>query len=151
MSRRLNDTVVVWAVVVTALDAATKAWARSALVGGARHVVGPLWWRLSYNSGLSFSVSTKGASWATLITAAIALGVLVGGLRARAGQVTAGFGLLLGGGVANVIDRLSATPHVVTDFIAVGGFPVFNLADIAITAGFVVLLVASLRGETLWR
>jgi lipoprotein signal peptidase len=48
-----------------------------------------------------------------------------------------------------VIDRLSASPHQVTDFIALGSFPVFNLADVAITAGFVVLMVAALRGDRL--
>jgi signal peptidase II len=60
-----------------------------------------------------------------------------------------GFGLLLGGGLANVVDRLVASPHRVTDFIAVSSFPVFNLADVAITLGFVILMVAALRGEPL--
>ena len=114
-----------------------------------RHVVGPLWLRLSYNSGLSFSVSTHGASWAALITVAVALGVLALALRARVGAPTAGFGLLLGGGVANVVDRVMASPHVVTDFISVGSFPVFNLADAAVTLGFVVLMICTVRGERL--
>lgn len=48
-----------------------------------------------------------------------------------------------------MVDRLTASPHRVTDFIAVGSYPVFNLADVAITAGFVVLLVSALRGEKL--
>jgi signal peptidase II len=68
---------------------------------------------------------------------------------ARRGAPGVGFGLLIGGGLANVIDRLAASPHRVTDFIAVSSFPVFNLADVAITAGFVVLLVAALRGDRL--
>ncbi|MGB7104694.1 MAG: signal peptidase II, partial [Acidimicrobiales bacterium] len=75
--------------------------------------------------------------------------VVVVGLRANRGAPTIGFGLLIGGGIANVIDRLAATPHEVTDFVAVGSFPVFNLADVAITLGFVVLIVAALRGEGL--
>jgi lipoprotein signal peptidase len=37
----------------------------------------------------------------------------------------------------------------VTDFVALGSFPVFNLADASITIGFVLLLVAALRGERL--
>ena len=36
-----------------------------------------------------------------------------------------------------------------TDFIALGSFPVFNLADVSITVGFVILIVAALRGEKL--
>jgi signal peptidase II len=79
----------------------------------------------------------------------IAVVVVVVGLNARRGLSTIGFGLLLGGGVANIVDRLSASPHRVTDFIALGSFPVFNLADVAITGGFVVLLVAALTGEKL--
>jgi signal peptidase II len=55
----------------------------------------------------------------------------------------------LGGGVANVVDRLSAHPRQVTDFIAVSSFPVFNLADVSITAGFITLLVAAIQGEKL--
>jgi signal peptidase II len=74
--------------------------------------------------------------------------VLVG-LNSAAGLPAAGFGLLLGGGVANVIDRLAATPHRVTDFVALGSFPVFNIADVAITAGFVTLMIAALRGQRL--
>jgi lipoprotein signal peptidase len=37
----------------------------------------------------------------------------------------------------------------VTDFIAVSSFPVFNLADVSITLGFIVLMVVALRGEQL--
>ena len=36
-----------------------------------------------------------------------------------------------------------------TDFIALGSFPDFNLADVAITAGFITLLVAAIMGEKL--
>jgi len=149
VSRRINVTALTWALSVVAVDAAVKAWARASLADAPRHIVGPLWLRLSYNSGLSFSVSTHGASWAALITVAVALGVLALTLRARVGAPTAGFGLLLGGGVANVVDRVMASPHVVTDFISVGSFPVFNLADAAVTLGFVVLMICTVRGERL--
>jgi signal peptidase II len=71
------------------------------------------------------------------------------GLQAAPGWPAVGFGLLIGGGVANVVDRLAARPHQVTDFVAVGSFPVFNLADAAITVGFVVLLVTALSGDRL--
>jgi len=48
-----------------------------------------------------------------------------------------------------VLDRLAANPHQVTDFVALGSFPVFNLADVSITAGFITLVVAALSGERL--
>ena len=48
-------------------------------------------------------------------------------------------GLQLGGAIGNLIDRL--TVGHVTDFIAIGEFPVFNVADAAITMGVVVLII----------
>ena len=134
---------------VTALDEATKAWERSALLAHPRHVWGPVWLRLQYNAGISFSFDPSGASATTIVTLVVALVVLVVGMRARPGVPSAGFGLLIGGGVANVVDRLIAYPHEVTDFIAVGRFPVFNLADASLSVGFVILVVAAARGVRL--
>lgn len=137
------------ALIVTALDAVTKAWARHALAAHSVHVAGGVWLRLQYNSGVSFSLNQSGPMVTTVLTVLIAIVVVVVGLRARSGVPAAGFGLLIGGGLANVVDRLAANPHRVTDFVALGNFPLFNLADASITAGFVVLLVAVLRGERL--
>lgn len=146
---RLNYTVIAIALAVTAIDAVTKAWARHSLANHAVHVGGAIWLRLTYNSGVSFSFNQSGPLVTTVVTVVIAIVVLLVGLNAHRGLPAAGFGLLLGGGVANVLDRLAATPHQVTDFIAVSSFPVFNLADVAITAGFITLLVAALTGEKL--
>ncbi|NNN00340.1 MAG: signal peptidase II [Acidimicrobiaceae bacterium] len=145
----VNPTVVAIALVVTAVDALTKAWARSALATKDLHVIGAMWLRLQYNSGISFSLNRSGPLGTTIATVIISVVVVVIGVNASRGAPTVGFGLLLGGGVANVIDRLSASPHQVTDFIALGSFPVFNLADISISAGFVVLIVAALQGSKL--
>jgi len=149
LAHRVNFTVAWIALVVTALDALTKAWARRTLSTHAVHLVGFAWLRLEYNSGISFSLNQSGSSLTTILTAAVALVVVVIALQATPGIAEVGFGLLLGGGVANVLDRLASTPHQVTDFVALGSFPVFNLADASITIGFVVLLVAALRGERL--
>jgi signal peptidase II len=146
---RLNLAVIVVALVVTAIDAATKAWARHDLAHHSVHVVGFLWLRLEYNSGISFSINSSGPIVTTVITLIIAVVVLLVGINANKGLPTIGFGLLIGGGVANVIDRLAANPHQVTDFIAVSTFPVFNVADAAITLGFVALMIAAVRGERL--
>jgi signal peptidase II len=146
---RLNLAVIVVALVVTAIDAATKAWARHDLAHHSVHVVGFVWLRLEYNSGLSFSINSSGPIVTTIITLVIAFVVVLVGVNANRGLPTVGFGLLIGGGVANVIDRLAANPHQVTDFIAVSTFPVFNVADIAITLGFITLMIAAVRGERL--
>ena len=151
LGRLVNPTVVAVALVVTALDALTKAWARRELTGHPVHVGGEIWLRLQYNSGVSFSLSAGRSLAATVATLAVALAVVAVGVRAADGAPAIGFGLLIGGGVANAVDRLAASPHRVTDFVALGAFPVFNLADAAITCGFVVLVVAALRGERLTR
>lgn len=54
--------------------------------------------------------------------------------------VRVAMGLQLGGATGNLIDRL-LRDGTVTDFISVGSFPVFNLADSAITVGVVILLL----------
>ena len=146
---RLNYTVLAVALGVTIIDALTKYWARHALAHHVDHVLGPLWLRLTYNSGISFSINSSGPLVTTIVTLVIAVVVVLVGLNANAGAPAVGFGLLIGGGVANVIDRLAATPHRVTDFISVSTFSIFNVADIAITLGFVVLMVAALRGDRL--
>lgn len=146
---RINYTVIVIALVATAFDALSKVWARHALATHAIHVGGAIWLRLQYNSGISFSFNQSRTLLTTIGTVVVAVVVVAVGLNARRGLPTVGFGLLIGGGVANIVDRLSATPHQVTDFIALGSFPVFNLADVAITVGFIALLVGALTGEKL--
>lgn len=146
---RLNLAVIVVALVVTAIDAATKAWARHDLAHHSVHVFGFIWLRLRFNSGISFSINSSGPIVTTIATIVIAVIVVLVGINANRGLPTIGFGLLIGGGVANVIDRLTATPHEVTDFIAVSKFPVFNVADACITVGFVLLMIAAVRGDRL--
>jgi signal peptidase II len=146
---RINLTVIVIALVVTAFDALSKVWARHALAHHPIHVGGTIWLRLQYNSGISFSFNQSRTLLTSIATVAVAVVVVAVGLRARPGLSAIGFGLLIGGGVANIVDRLSATPQRVTDFIALGSFPVFNLADVAVTAGFITLLVTALTGEKL--
>jgi signal peptidase II len=54
-------------------------------------------------------------------------------------------GLLAGGAASNLFDRL--TQGRVTDFLQISRFPVFNLADVAITVGVILLLLVLLAGE----
>ena len=124
-------------------DLVTKDWARHALSAHARHVVGPWWWRLNYNSGMSFSLNPSGPRWTSALTAMVLLVVGYFAWRAKSAASRVGFGLVLGGGVGNLLDRVTATPPRVTDFVAVGSFPIFNLADAAITVGVVIVLVAT--------
>lgn len=149
LRRRVNAAVVVWALTAAVMDSLSKWWARRYLGRSARHVWGPLWLRLTYNKGISFSLNRTGPVGTTLIALVIVLVVMFVAFQALPGWPTVGFGLLLGGGVSNEVDRLVRVPHQVTDFISVGWFPVFNLADAAVSVGFVILVVALLCGSTL--
>jgi len=93
----------------------------------------------SFNEGIAFGMRIPGALQFILILAAL---FFVGWYALREAKTLLSqiaFGLILGGGIANIIDRLR--DGLVTDFIQVGTFPVFNVADSCITVGIVLLFV----------
>lgn len=57
------------------------------------------------------------------------------------------FGILYGGILGNLIDRVIY--GFVRDFISIGNFPVFNIADSAIVIGIILLIIISIKGEFL--
>lgn len=142
--------VLVVAAVVLLADQLTKVWALSALDDGARRaLVGDLLGlQLTRNPGAALSIAT-GMTWVlTLVAAVVVLVVLRTARRAASNAWAVTFGLLLGGALGNLGDRLFREPgplrgHVV-DFIAYGDWFIGNVADIAIVvaAGLVMLLVA---------
>lgn len=151
-ARRLLIPVV--AAVVIAADQITKTVALDHLDPyRATHVIGPVYWELTYNSGAAFSM---GAGVTPIVEAAVV--VLIVGLllyvrraSARASiPVSVGLGMLLGGALSNLGDRVGRQLPVhgsVVDFIrAVSWWPVFNVADACIVIG-VVLLVLTWRSS----
>lgn len=140
------------AVVVILIDQGSKWWAETALNDGQRiPVIGDLiHFVLVYNPGAAFSIGTE-FTWVFAILAGAAV-VLIGWF---AWQVTSrgwmvALGLLLGGAATHLGDRLFREPgfgrgHVV-DFIGYANFFIGNVADIAIFAGAVTMLVLTLRG-----
>ncbi len=130
---------------VVAADQAAKAAIEAHLVPGENvGVLGPLELTLSHNQGVAFGLAGGAGVGLVLVTLA-ALGV-IGYLFAR-NPIRPGMwvavGLLAGGAIGNLIDRVRA--DAVTDFIAVGSWPPFNLADVAITLGVVLLVLIYLR------
>jgi signal peptidase II len=133
------------------LDQATKELAEAVLEPGVfvPWVGSAVGWQLVYNPGGAFGLPAP--AWLFLIVTVIVL-VLVMRALPQATSLTAAvaFGLLLAGALGNALDRLfrAGDPdgsfgggHVV-DFVAWGSFPRFNVADSAITVGFVLLVVA---------
>ena len=106
---------------------------------------------LTHNKGIAFSLfpaeSAIGA-YALVAVAMVIMGLLLRWLHAsRSRSQQLGLGLVLGGALGNIIDRLFGGS--VTDFIhfyAAGISNVFNVADIAITLGVVLILLGSLHG-----
>jgi signal peptidase II len=137
-------------VAVVAVDQSTKAWAVSDLAGGPVRVIGTtMSFELRRNSGGAFSVF-QGFTPLLAILAVVLSGVLVWAvLRADNRRVVIALALVLGGALGNLVDRVVREPSFlhgeVVDFVKVGRFPVFNVADAAITVGAVLLAVVALR------
>jgi signal peptidase II len=109
------------------------------------HVAGPLAIHRVENSGIAFGLFTSATSVVIALTAVAVVWMLVYFARsgARHPVIPAGLGLLIGGSVSNLADRVRLG-HV-TDFIDFGWWPAFNLADSFIVIG-VGILVAALLG-----
>jgi len=129
---------------VVAFDHLTKWWALSIdtipLVGD--------WLRFQYaeNTGIAFSLPLEGLLL-QVVTAVFIVLIFLYYLKDRLHYhlfYTICFAFILGGAVGNAIDRFFR--GFVVDFIAVGNFPIFNVADSFVTTGVALLLV----GET-WK
>ena len=145
-SRRRAIWVAVAVVAIVVADQLTKAWAVSALAGGPKNLVGDtVKFELARNSGSAFS-RFQGY---TPILAVLAIGITIWLARtirhATDRWTLVGLTLVLGGALGNLGDRFFRTPgflrgHVV-DFVAVGWWPLFNIADSCITIGAIILIV----------
>ena len=149
--RRRLGLVAVVAAAVVAVDVATKDWALSHLTPGRpRHVIGPVNFLLTFNTGTAFSLG-RGVTpilEAVVVVAVCALVLFTRRVSAGANAGTlVGLGLLLGGALGNLGDRvfrhIHGYPGGVVDFIqAVSWWPVFNVADSCVVVGVIVLLIS---------
>lgn len=131
--------------IVIAADQAAKAAIEAQLVPGEEiGVLGPLGLTLSHNRGVAFGLA-GGAGAPLILTTLVALGVvayLFARNPARRGMWVA-TGLLAGGALGNLTDRVRA--DAVTDYVDLPPWPPFNLADVAVTAGVLLLVFLYLR------
>ena len=105
------------------------------------------------NPGAAFSIGTS-ATWVfTVVAIAVVIAILVAVRRLRSLWWALTLGLLLGGALGNLTDRVFRSPGVlrghVVDWIDVGWWPVFNLADSAIVTGGALAVLLSVRGVEL--
>ena len=116
-------------------------------LGEAVHVGGPLYLHHVKNSGIAFGLFGGWAGPVTIFTAVAVISMLVYFARsgARHPILPVALGLLIGGSLSNLIDRLRL--GYVTDFIDFEWWPAFNLADTFIVVGVGILLLALVASE----
>lgn len=144
---------------VVAADQVTKSWAQANLAQHHfLHVFGPVSLILTYNSGTAFGLG-RGATPVVEAVVIVLVAALVAFGRKASRSATMPmailWGLLMGGAVSNLCDRLFRANHgAVIDFIDIARigrhsyWPVFNLADASIVVGSVGLVLAYwLRGR----
>ncbi|NCZ67726.1 MAG: signal peptidase II [Acidimicrobiia bacterium] len=137
---------------IVAADQATKHWALNRL-SNARTIdlIGSLRFNLAFNKGMAFSQAT-GAGPIIGALAFVVIIVIVLWLRRNAkGLAGVAAGLIVGGATGNLIDRLlrgdAWLRGAVVDFIDLQWWPIFNIADAAISTGAVLMIVASVRAS----
>ena len=133
------------AAAVVAVDQVAKSAVEDRVVVGEKiDVLGPLKLTLSHNRGVAFGLA-GGTGVLLVAVTLIALGVvafLFSRDPTRRGMWVA-TGLVAGGAFGNLIDRVRH--GAVTDFVELPYWPPFNLADMSITAGVIVLIAIYMR------
>ena len=148
-ARRLATACAVAGLIVL-VDQATKAAALGGLSQDERvPLLGDLLGlQLAFNPGTILSLGAGSTGLLTVFGVAAVVLLVVAAARARTGWWAVGIGLILGGAIGNLMDRLLAAPGFgvghVTDFLAYGNWFIGNLADVALGAGVIVLAI------TLW-
>jgi signal peptidase II len=137
---------ILFAGAVVLLDQVTKEWVRQNLSTGESW--SPFEWLAPYariinwnNSGAAFGMLQGFSLVFTVLAIIVSLAILYyfPQVSKQDWYLKLALGLQLGGAVGNLIDRL--LQGYVTDFISVGSFPVFNVADSSISVGVVVLVL----------
>lgn len=144
LKRTLRDTIAGTLITVVVLDQLTKLVIDT--------IIGPDASRRSYwvfgdwlgfeyvrNEGVAFGLQlgNNTLTIAASILAFVAIGAMFWRLASGTVLAAVGLGLLFGGGIGNLIDRIRIGS--VVDFVAIGPWPRFNIADSAITAGVLIL------------
>ncbi len=134
--------------IIVALDQWTKWLVRTNLPFQSTWLPADMEWLMPYarvvnwsNSGAAFGTFQNGNAVFTVLAILVIIAILYYYPRVEANDWTLrlAMGMQLGGAAGNLIDRLIL--HRVTDFIAIGSFPVFNVADASISVGVAVLLL----------
>ena len=132
-------------------DQLTKAWALAALDDGPIGLVGPLRLALTYNEGAAFGLGGAFVPFLAVGALVVVVALVARGDLTGSPSLAAAAGLVVGGALGNLADRLFRSPGMlrgaVVDFVDLRWWPVFNLADAAITCGCAILLWSGWRAR----
>ena len=153
LEKRLNKTLKTYrllflvASLVILLDQITKAIIRAAIPFGGRWM--PLDWLMPYfrfvhweNTGAAFGLFQGGGLIFGILAVVVSIFIVIYYRQIPQDEklMRVAIAMQMGGALGNLIDRIVFGP--VTDFISVGNFPVFNIADSSITVGVGLLILA---------
>ena len=136
--------------VIVLLDQISKAWALRDLADGRIiHVIWTMQFNLTFNRGMAFSRGTGIGPIIGVIALVVVVLLLLSLRRADNALTRVATGLIIGGAVGNILDRLFRGSGwmrgAVIDFIDFQWWPVFNIADMAIMIGAATMMVAMLK------
>lgn len=137
---------------VVILDQITKVIAAAQLDSAVIIIDGFLRFRLTRNDGAAFSLFQGGGQIVAIIAVAISIWLVVLLARTERWPERIALGLILGGAVGNLVDRVArATDGIadgaVVDFVDLWFIPTFNVADMAITVGATLLVLLAMTGQ----
>ena len=144
-TQRRTAFVVAAAAVVVAIDQLTKTWAVNALDTRDIDLFWTLRFHLARNRGAAFSLAFGSGGLVAILAIAVVVVFLVIGRSINTKLGVLSLGLVLGGAVGNLLDRAFREGSgflggAVVDFIDPQWWPVFNVADMAVTIGGVLLV-----------
>ena len=134
-----------------ALDQITKAWVLHALADGPITLAGPVRLSLTRNTAGAFGLGGAAVPFLAVVALGLVVFMASSGATTRHPRLALAVGLVLGGALGNLADRLfrghGFLNGAVVDFVDLRVWPVFNLADAAITIGCLLLVWAGWRGR----
>ena len=143
--RRSSPRILIVALLVVVCDQVSKALVVAQMYPGERIEISSLLsLERTSNSGIAFGLAGHVPSLVLiLVAAAIVVVLLLLGTQMKWRGSSIAIGLILGGALGNLLDRIFRGS--VVDFIDLPHWPTFNLADVTITVGVVLLILGSLR------
>jgi signal peptidase II len=150
MSREATRRLWILIASIVVADQLTKHWALNRLSGDRTiDLVGSLRFNLAFNRGMAFSQATGAGPVIGALGFVIVIVIVLWLRRSATGVAAVAAGMIVGGAIGNLIDRLfrgeAWLRGAVVDFIDLQWFPIFNIADSAISIGAVLMILASFR------